>query len=371
MTKSIAILTSSRADYGIYKPLIQSLASDASYEITIIAFGMHLLKKYGTTVDEIREDNLGEILTVDGLRENDSEKDITFSYGSIIQNFSSIWDSRKFDLIFALGDRFEMSAAVQSTIPYRLKLAHIHGGETTLGAIDNIYRHQITLASDLHFPSTDAFAEKISNLTGKINEIFSVGSISLDGIVDESIPEWSEVANIFKIPLNKEFVLVTFHPETAGDKENSLLSEVIYDVLETISKDIHVVITMPNADTDATAYRNQFKTLKSTFSNRFSLVESFGRLNYFSAMKNSKYLLGNTSSGIIEAASFKKFVVNVGERQKGRLQSDNVFDSPFDKEAILRLHRKIMKLSNYSGENVYYKRGSVKNIMKILNEELH
>ena len=156
----IGILTSSRADYGIYKPLLKGLAQQSEISFEIIAFGMHLSEKFGMTVNEIEADRWDIIHKIPTPIEDDSIVGISTSYGETIKIFSKFWKEYKYDLILCLGDRYEMSAAVQSTIPRQLKLAHIHGGETTLGAIDNIYRHQITLASHLHFTSTENHRKK-------------------------------------------------------------------------------------------------------------------------------------------------------------------------------------------------------------------
>ncbi|REE01639.1 UDP-N-acetylglucosamine 2-epimerase [Marinoscillum furvescens] len=367
--KKIGVLTSSRADYGIYKPLLNALSNHDRFQLTIICFGMHLLEKYGQTINEIKRDEFGDIITVEGLLDDDAKAGIVESYGNIVKNFKDIWESNYYDLIFALGDRFEMSAAVQSTIPYQIKIAHIHGGETTLGAIDNIYRHQITLASTYHFPTTDLFGNKISKIIGSCDSVFPVGSISLDKI-EEDIPSWKEVAAKFSIPYSRKFVLVTIHPETVNSDDNSKFASIIGESLLSISEDVHVVITMPNADTSASVFRTKFIELKKLASNSFSIVENFGRLNYFAAMKSSEYLLGNTSSGIIEAASFQKMVINVGNRQAGRLRSGNVIDVTFEKKEIVKSHKEIMKNGRFLGENLYHKKGTVSKILNILNEKL-
>jgi GDP/UDP-N,N'-diacetylbacillosamine 2-epimerase (hydrolysing) len=370
MTRRIGVLTSSRADYGIYKPLLEEIAKKPGYELVIIVFGMHLLDKFGRTVDEILKDQYGKVLTVDGMSNGDSEIDITESYSQIILNFRLIWSSERFDLVFALGDRFEMSAAVQSSIPFRIKIAHIHGGETTLGAIDNIYRHQISLASYFHFTSSDVFAKRVAELTGTNENIFPVGSISLDGISKEVFPAWKVVCKQFSLPSDCQFVLVTIHPETVHPETNKRYVEIIQEALTLISEDLAIIITMPNADTQGSLYRIVFLELKEAYPDRIFLIESFGRKNYFSAMRNARYLLGNTSSGIIEAASFGKYVVNLGDRQKGRLRSENVYDIGFDTEKILECHRKVSLLGDYEGSNSYHCPDTINKIIDIIDEKL-
>lgn len=365
----IGILTSSRADYGIYLPLLQKIKNDSFFEMEIIAFGTHLSKSHGYTLKDIEKDQYTCIHEISSLISNDDEQSIASSYGLTVLKFSDFWASHNYDLVFCLGDRFEMSAAVQSGIPFGIKFAHIHGGETTLGAIDNVYRHQITLASKLHFTATDIFKKKVVDLTGSSENVFDVGSLSLNDI-KSFIPIGRDVFfEKFNIS-NEEFALVTFHPETMSVHENIQYAQDMKNVLRTISKNIFVIVTMPNADTQGSVYREAIEQLKEEFPERFLLIENFGKANYFSAMHYTKILIGNTSSGILEAASFGKYVVNVGDRQKGRVQSDNVLNCEFKEKAMLTAVAKAMSLEKYNGENVYFKEFAADNIIKIVKELL-
>jgi GDP/UDP-N,N'-diacetylbacillosamine 2-epimerase (hydrolysing) len=368
-TIRIGILTSSRADYGIYLPMLQKMKLDSFFELEIIAFGTHLSKSHGFTLNEIQKDGYDVIHEISSLISNDDATSISTSYGLTILKFADFWAENKYDLVFCLGDRFEMSAAVQAGIPLGVKFAHIHGGETTLGAIDNIYRHQITLASKLHFTATDVFSNKVTNLLGYSEGVYSVGSLSLNNIIDFVPIDRVAFFEKFNIP-NEEFVLVTFHPETMSLQDNERYAQEIKNTLATISKNIFVVITMPNADTQGSVYREVMEELKKDFPNRFLLIENFGKINYFSAMYYAKVLVGNTSSGILEAASFGKYVVNVGDRQKGRVQSDNVLNCEFQETAIISEFSKAMILEKYNGKNVYFKQDVADNIIKIVKEFL-
>jgi len=365
----IGILTSSRADYGIYLPLLQKLKCDSFFEMEIIAFGTHLSKNHGYTLTDIKKDNYSVIHTISSLISNDDEPSIVTSYGLTVLKFADFWQNNKYDLVFCLGDRFEMSAAVQAGIPFGVKFAHLHGGETTLGAIDNVYRHQITLASSLHFTATEVFKEKVANLIGASNGIFSVGSLSLNNIKDFTPIEKNIFYEKFSIPQD-EFALVTFHPETMSLQDNVQYADEMKKALLKISEKVFVIITMPNADTQGSVYREVIEELKKEFSDRFLLIENFGKLNYFSAMYYSKILLGNTSSGILEAASFGKYVVNVGDRQKGRMQSNNIFNCEFEQNAIVSAVDKTINSGEFKGENIYYKDKVADNIIKIVKELL-
>lgn len=363
----IGVLTSSRADYGIYLPLLLKLKADPFFELEIIAFGTHLSKFHGFTITEIEQNEYNTVHKISSLLSNDDEQSISTSYGLTAIKFADFWQSNKYDLVFCLGDRFEMSAAVQAGIPFGVKFAHIHGGETTLGAIDNVYRHQITLASTLHFTAASSFSEKITELIGSSNGVHNVGSLSLDGIESFKPIEKSLFYDRFKIP-NQEFALVTFHPETIATQLNMEYALEMRLALSQIFEKLFLVITMPNADTMGSIFRAEINKLKNDFPNRIICIENFGKENYFSAMHYCKFLLGNTSSGILEAASFGKYVINVGNRQEGRLQSKNILNARFNKESILQSINEVLGLGDFKGENIYYQEGSSKKIIELLKK---
>ncbi|SDR91575.1 GDP/UDP-N,N'-diacetylbacillosamine 2-epimerase (hydrolysing) [Formosa sp. Hel1_31_208] len=363
----VGVLTSSRADYGIYVPLLNQLKTDDYFQIEIIAFGTHLSENHGHTIKHIEADGFKTIHKIDSLEVDDSPHGISMSYGKTVIHFADFWKNNRYDIVFCLGDRFEMSAAVQASIPFGVPLAHIHGGETTLGAIDNVYRHQITLASVLHFVSTQGYKHKVEQLTGHSTHSYDVGALSLDGIKAFVPIDKSELLQAFHIQ-DKDFALVTFHPETVDVESNAAYAMEMYKALAELANHIQIVITMPNADTLGSVFREQIHKLKAERAAEIVLVENFGKTNYFSAMQYSKLLIGNTSSGIIEAASFKKYVVNVGSRQKGRTTSDNVFDVQFDANAIVKKTKAILEMPEYVGENVYYKAGTAQQIIKIIKQ---
>ena len=363
----IGVLTSSRADYGIYKPLLEEIKTDNRFYLEIISFGMHLLNDHGKTINEIKKDKFRKIIEIEGMSNKDSQIDIVNSYGNLILNFSNFWNNNIYDFVFCLGDRFEMSAAVQSGIPYEIKFVHFHGGEISEGSIDNIYRNQISLASRLHFVASLKNKRKLTKLLGSKDNIFNVGSLSLSQIDSITIPDWKNVCADFKIN-NKTFILVTFHPETVGLNKNKIYIKIIKNILTELSNHINIIITQSNADGGGSLYRDMFKKLSNQFKNKIDVVESFGKYNYFSALNNCKFLLGNTSSGIIEAASFKKMVINVGDRQKGRFRDKNIIDVKFNEKKILDhcINLIYNKNSNYLGRNMYKKNYTLRNVIKQL-----
>jgi GDP/UDP-N,N'-diacetylbacillosamine 2-epimerase (hydrolysing) len=363
----IGILTSSRADYGIYLPLLQKMKLDSFFELQIIAFGTHLSKFHGFTINQINKEGYANVHAISALISNDDAQSIATSYGLTVLKFSDFWATNPFDLVFCLGDRFEMSAAVQAGIPFGVNFAHIHGGETTLGAIDNIYRHQISLASKIHFTASKLYSEKIIKLTEDAKNVYTVGALSLDEMSHFKPIEKETFYSKFSIP-NEDYALLTFHPETVAVNENIHFAKEMNRALVDLLQEVFLVITMPNADTLGSVYRQQLEELKVDYPNRVLLIENFGKVNYFSAMYYAKLLIGNTSSGIIEAASFGKYVVNVGDRQKGRAQSKNILDALFNSKDIILKTKQAINLGEFKGENIYFKEGAADTIVKIIKE---
>ncbi|MEX1211417.1 MAG: UDP-N-acetylglucosamine 2-epimerase [Balneolaceae bacterium] len=361
----IGVLTSSRADFGIYLPLLKQLKQDSFFDLSIIAFGTHGSPYHGGTISEIQEEGFKNIDLIQSLLLNDNPNGISTSYGLTVAKFADYWSEKVFDMVFCLGDRFEMSAAVQAGIPFGVKFAHIHGGEKTLGAIDNIYRHQITLASSIQLPSTELYKEKIISIVDDRENVHNVGSLSLDGIEDFEFMRKKEFLSKYGIP-DKPYALITFHPETVNPERNHKYAEEIKSALIELSKDFFIVVTMPNADTYGRIFRDVICELRKEIKDQILCVENFGKTNYFNAMNYAEFLLGNTSSGIIEAASFGKYVINVGNRQKGRARSENVFDREFEANEILKGVDSVKHLGTYEGENIYRKPDTTKRIIEVL-----
>lgn len=360
----IGVLTSSRADYGIYVPLLKKLKVDNFFDLEIIAFGTHLSNFHGYTVKMIEEEGFNVIHKISSLLTADDQQAISTAFGLTALKFADFWALNSYDLVLCLGDRFEMCAAVQAGIPFGVKFAHLHGGETTLGAVDNIYRHQITLASDLHFASIEDFANRIKDIKGDSKYVYSVGSLSIEEIEEIDLPSENEFRHRYGI-LNP-FILATFHPETVSPENIYQDTIEMINGLKAIANRINIVITMPNADTFGTIFRDALTKLKEEMPNEILLIENFGKVNYFAAMKFCELLLGNTSSGIIEAASFGKYVVNVGHRQAGRAQSQNTINCDFDALKMQNAVNVSLAKGKYSGVNIYYKQGTSSSIINIL-----
>jgi GDP/UDP-N,N'-diacetylbacillosamine 2-epimerase (hydrolysing) len=363
----IGVLTSSRADFGIYLPLLKAMKADDYFDVNIIAFGTHLSSYHGNTIEDIKASGFHVPYTISSLMSNDDAGSIASSFGLTALKFADFWKEAhgRFDLVFCLGDRFEMAAAVFAGIPLQIKFAHIHGGETTLGAIDNVYRHSITLASSLHFVAAAPFKEKVDQLTGNPAACFVTGALSLDNLDQIQFLDNESFQSKWNVNLSSKFILVTLHPETVAFERNHFFASEFTTALRELLNDREILITLPNGDTNGSVYRKAFSELANEFPEAVSLIENFGTQSYFTCMKSADLLLGNTSSGIIEAASLGKYVVNVGDRQKGRLTSGNVVTVPFESNAIVKACRERFSMT-YSGENVY----KVGNAAKLMIEKL-
>jgi GDP/UDP-N,N'-diacetylbacillosamine 2-epimerase (hydrolysing) len=350
-----------------YLSLIKSIEIDSFFKLEIIAFGSHLSKMHGFTINEIEAHNFRKVVKLSSLMANDDEISIATSYGLTALKFAEFWGSNKYDLVFCLGDRFEMSAAVQAGIPLGVKFAHIHGGETTLGAIDNIYRHQITIASKMHFVATHTYANKIKELKGSSKYIYNVGSLSLDELNDFKFVEEKILRESFGFP-HGEYILTTFQPETSDFNKNEEFSKIVKQAISELACNINFVISMPNADTHSSKFREIILELKKDYPDQICIVESFGKKNYFSAMKYAKILFGNSSSGIIEAASFNKYVINVGNRQNGRSTSGNIINCDFNVNKIKNAIDLGLESGVFEGENIYVKSNAASEIISLLKQ---
>lgn len=362
----IAVLTSSRADFGIYLPLLKKLKKDKFFSFDIVAFGTHLSKLHGYTVKAIEEEDFPVKFKIHTLPRGDRPSDISEGIGNTIINFKRFWEKNKscYDLVFCLGDRYEMFAAVSAAAPFAIPFAHIHGGETTEGAMDNSFRHSITSFSELHFTSHPNYSKKVFAITGKKKNVYTVGALSLDNLFSIKILDKVSFLKKFHIRLSDP-VLVTFHPETIHYEKNGFFINELMNVLSQVNSQI--IMTMPNADTQGSMIRKQMIRFAKGRPN-VHIVESFGTQGYFSCMKHASFILGNSSSGIIEAASFYKYVINIGDRQKGRLTGKNVLHSPINSKKILKTVKKLRRMPPLKSKNIYGDGKAADRIIRILKK---
>lgn len=361
----IGVLTSSRADFGIYLPLLKLLKEDTFFNLEIIAFGTHLSKHHGNTISEIESYQFSKIYKLITIPNSDSAEDISKNIGQTISKFSSFWVKNVFDLVICLGDRYEMFAAVSSATPFNVKFAHIHAGETTLGAIDNAYRHSISLFSKILFVSTEKYKKRAEEIVENNVKVYNVGALSIDNLSKIKFLTKEKFKTKFDIDLSKPSILTTFHPETISFENNKKYITELLKSFDILKEKYQIIITMPNTDTMGQMIRDEINNYKK-LNLEIKVVESFGMLGYLSCMKYCSFLLGNTSSGFVEASYFPKFVINLGDRQKGRIETENIKTTIITKEAILESVKKIENLKQLNNMNIYGKGNTANKIIEIL-----
>lgn len=353
----LGILTSSRADFGIYLPLLNKLKDDPFFKTELIVFGTHLSALHGYTLHDMESAGFKAGHKIETVPDGDSAAAIAAAIGLTFTKFGSFWahHASSFDLVLCLGDRYEMFAAVLSGVPFNIKFAHLHGGEKTLGAIDNVYRHSISHASTLHFASTEEYARRLRAMLDDTAQVYNAGSLSLDNLNDIELYPAEEFRKKWNIDLDLKPVLVTFHPETVRAEKNEQFANEVADLVSEL--DHTVVITMSNADTAGNQVRKVFEERLGQLAH-VKMIENFGTRGYFTMLRHCLFVMGNSSSGIIEAASFGKYVLNIGDRQKGRLQSENVINTAIDKKEMKAACESIVKKGPFTGDNRYHSQKS-------------
>jgi UDP-hydrolysing UDP-N-acetyl-D-glucosamine 2-epimerase len=329
--RRLGVITSARSDFGIYVPVLHEIRAHDGLDLEIVATGMHLSPEFGRTLDEIRQRGFEVRSAIEALIASDQPEAIGKSMGQGISGFAQLFSDWRPDLVLVLGDRFDMLPAALAALPHRIPLAHIHGGELTQGAIDDSLRHCITKLSHLHFATTRAYADRIIQLGEEPWRVTVSGAPALDAIRQTRVLDDGELRTRFGVDRADGFLLVTFHPETLAEVEPA---EQVGALIGALSKhERPCVITYPNADTRAGRIIRALESYASSRENT-QLIRNVGSEGYFSLMASAAAMVGNSSSGIIEAASYHLPVVNVGDRQRGRIRGPNVIDCPASADAI-------------------------------------
>jgi len=330
--RSIGVVTVGRSDYGIYLPLLRRIQQDPDLQLHLIVSGMHLSPEFGLTAKAIEDDGFEIGERVEMLLSSDTPEGIAKSMGLGTIGFAQTYAHFRPDILVVLGDRFEMHAAVVAALPFKIPVAHIHGGELTEGAIDEAIRHSITKMSHLHFVATKVYAQRVIQMGEEPWRVVTCGALSLDNLRTTRLLTREEFANKFSIALPEKFLLVTYHPVTLEYEQTEWQVRELLTALDAIG--LPVLFTMPNADTGGRIIRRLIDEFLSKHPDS-KKIENLGIQGYFSAMALAVAMVGNSSSGIIEAASFILPVVNVGNRQKGRIHGKNVIDVGYTRAEIL------------------------------------
>jgi GDP/UDP-N,N'-diacetylbacillosamine 2-epimerase (hydrolysing) len=327
LKRKICVVTGTRAEYGLLYWIIKGIHEDAALQLQLIVTGMHLSPEFGLTVKDIKNDTFPISERIEMLLSSDTETAIATSMGLGMIGFAKAYERLRPDVLVVLGDRFEILSSVASAVPFRIPIAHIHGGESTEGSMDESFRHAITKMSHIHFPSTQEYRNRIVQMGENPAHVFCFGAPGLDNIKRLKLLDKQELSNALNLPVDKEWGIVTYHPATLEKESSELHIKEILHALEGFHN-IHWVFTLPNADTESRTIIKNIEYYIQKNPKSTSLFSSLGQLKYLSLLKHAAVMIGNSSSGIIEAPSFKLPVVNIGERQKGRIRAKNIISVP-------------------------------------------
>lgn len=362
--RKVCVITGTRADYGFLFWLMKDLQQDPDFILQIIATGMHLSPEFGLTYRVIEEDGFSIDEKVEMLLSSDTPTGICKSVGLAVIGMSEALHRLDPDLLILIGDRYEMLAAAQAALVHRIPVAHIAGGDTTEGAIDEAIRHSITKMSHLHFVTNEESARRVRQMGEDPRNIFNVGSPSLDYIHRMRFLSKEELEEILSFKFCPTNAVVTFHPVTLDPE----LPEVQFaQLLEALTRmhDMGIIFTMPNADTYGRKLMDMIENFVSTHSNAVAFT-SLGQLRYLSLLKTVDVVIGNSSSGLYEAPSFRIPTVNIGNRQKGRLQASSIINCDPSADEIYEAIQKALSLDCSSIENPYGDGHSSARILKHL-----
>ena len=370
MKRKICVVTGSRADYGLLRWVMQGIKEDPELILQVIATGMHLSSTFGLTYKEIEADGFRIDLKLEILNDSDSPVGIAESMGQGLIGCAKAFDDLQPDIVVVLGDRFEIFAAAAAALVARIPIAHLHGGETTIGAYDEAFRHSITKMSQLHFVAAEEYRNRVIQLGENPSSVFLVGGLGVDNIRNLVLLDKGELEDSLKLKFNAKSLLITFHPVTL---ENQTAEHQMKELLNVLSelRETTIIFTMPNADTGGRALIGMIEEFVIHNSNARAFT-SLGQLRYLSCIDIVDGVVGNSSSGVMEVPSFKKGTINIGDRQLGRLQAKSIINSqPKEKnirDSIERLYSEDFKRVLLETTNPYGEGGASARIVKVLRE---
>jgi GDP/UDP-N,N'-diacetylbacillosamine 2-epimerase (hydrolysing) len=339
--KNICVVTSSRADYGILKPLIDKLYKNPNVSLSIVVTGMHLCPEFGHTYREIETDGFKIHKKIDIQLSSDSSSGMSKTMGIALICFSEYFEENNFDLLIALGDRYEIAAVCIAAFNRHIPIAHLHGGELTEGAIDNEYRHCITKMSSLHFVSCEAYRRRVIQLGEHPQTVFNVGAMGVENVKNIEPMAIEELEKDLNFALkNKPYCIVTFHPVTL---ERNTEKEQIIELMDALDEfsDMSFIITKSNSDAGGRAINQMWEQYFSTRKNCL-VVASLGAQRYLSALKYASMMIGNSSSGIIEGPALQISTINIGDRQKSRIMAESIICCKPEKDDIVNAIKKAL-----------------------------
>lgn len=365
MKRKITVVTGTRADYGYVYWLMKYLSNDVEFELQIVVTGMHLSPEYGLTYKSIEEDGFIISEKVEMLLSSDTDVGIAKSIGLGVIGFADCFFRLKPDLLIVLGDRYEILAAAQAAMIAKIPIAHIAGGDITEGAYDESIRHCLTKLSHLHFVTNELAFKRVCQLGENPKHVFNVGSTSIDVIKKLQLLKKSELEDSINFSFREKNLLVTFHPVTLDSQSSEEQVHELLAALDEIGDEYGIIFTKPNSDSDS---RIIIKMIDDYVSKHLNSVAhtSLGQLRYLSAMSLVDAVVGNSSSGLYEAPTFKIPTINIGERQKGRLQSNSIVNCNPIKNEIVESIEKAMTMDCSDTLNPYGDGNSSDKILGIL-----
>lgn len=330
--RKICVITGTRAEYGLLRWVMQGIKDDPELRLQTIVTGMHLSPEFGLTYQVIEEDGFQIDRKVEMLTSSDTSIGTAKSMGLGLIGFADALHELQPDLVVVLGDRFEIFSAVSAALVARIPVAHLHGGETTEGAFDEALRHSITKMSHLHFVAAEKYRERVIQLGEQPDGVFMVGSLGIDNIKRLQLLSRSELEQSIDFKLGTKNLLITFHPVTL---EKDTAENQLEELLATLStlEDTQLIFTLPNADVGSRGLIKMINDFTARFPNSRA-YSSLGQLRYLSCLAQVDGVVGNSSSGLLEAPSFQKGTINIGDRQRGRLQADSVINCVPTRESI-------------------------------------
>lgn len=330
--RKICVATATRAEYGLLRPLLLRLMACEEWELQLTVTGTHLAEEFGNTYREIEEDGIPIFRKIPILEQGDDAYAVSAMMANALCGFGRYFREEKPDLLVILGDRTEMLAIASAAMNARIPIAHLHGGELTQGAVDDCVRHAITKMSYLHFPSAEEYRRRIIQMGEEPRRVFQVGALGVENIMKEHTFSLSELEDLGVVPRGREYAVVTFHPVTLEGAEGE---GQIWELLEAMCKKTELFFLITKANADAGGRRiNEILASETKKYENMKLVDSLGMKRYLSAVKYARFVLGNSSSGIIEAPALGVPTVNIGDRQKGRLQAESIINCLPEREAI-------------------------------------
>jgi GDP/UDP-N,N'-diacetylbacillosamine 2-epimerase (hydrolysing) len=370
MKRKILVVTGTRAEYGLLRPLLREIVQEPSLELQLVATGMHLAPEFGMTITEIEQDGFHIDRRIDMLLSADTGEGIGKSVGLGVLGFAQALAELHPQMMLVLGDRFEILAAVVAALMARVPVAHIHGGEVTTGAIDDAIRHAITKMSHWHFASAEAYRNRIIQLGEAPERVYCVGGLGVDVIAQTSLLNRAELECCLGLQFQPRNLLVTFHPATLNAEPPSAQMQQLLDALSAFP-DVGLVFTFPNADAGGRELIGQIKEFAIGRPHAHAFA-SLGQLRYLSCLALCDGVVGNSSSGLLEAPSLKKGTVNIGDRQRGRLQAQSVINCEPRAEAITTALKSLLSPAFQAGlqnaQNPYGEAGASKRIVNVLKD---